>query len=116
MGALGCQIGPLPGATIRTGHPLDAGEPMAGVSVTTMTPRQVGEAARARGLKVTWRYEYGIAGDPSSGFGECWCEPPPGGRVTGVEYGSASELVVFVYSGTTLAAPRSQPPRGWGCR
>lgn len=159
-GFLGCQIGPQPGATVREGEPLAPGEPMAGVDVRAMTPRQVGELARARGLKVTWRYDYSISGgvgpggpplagatpdalpapdassvasgDPTSpktssdpggipagmgalGFSECWCEPPPDGTVTDVAYGMASELVVFVRSGRTFAAPRQQPTRGWGC-
>lgn len=166
VGALGCQIGPQPGATVRTGDPLAAGEPMADVNVTALTPRQVGELARSRGLKVTWRYDYAIAGGmglgglplavgtPSAipapgstpapsgsdrpanetaspspspgkgggpagvsalGYSECWCEPPPDGRVIGVAYGMASELIVFVESDRTLPAPRDQPPRGWGC-
>jgi hypothetical protein len=115
-GFLGCQIAAAPGATVRDGDPLAVGEPMAGVPVTTLTPRQVGEAARARGLKVTWRYDVAPANDPAAGTSECWCEPPSGGRVTDVAYGMASELVVFVETLTTLPAPRSQPPRGWGCR
>jgi hypothetical protein len=133
---------------------------MAGVDVTQMTPRQVGELARSRGLRVTWRFDYSLSAgvgpagpplagatpgalpapdasaaasgdsttiEPSSepggvaagvgalGFSECWCEPPPGGRVIGVAYGMASELVVFVESGLTLPAPPEQPPRGGGC-
>lgn len=174
-GFLGCQVGPQPGAPVRQGDPLAAGQPMAGLDVTAMTPRQVGELARSRGLKVTWRYEYAIsgavgpggppvagatprttpvatpvasahptapdapdgspdgtpdgasgtavpsaptgvaAGIGSTGFSECWCEPPPDGNVTGVAYGMASELVVFVDSGRTLPAVRGQPARGWGC-
>jgi hypothetical protein len=161
-GFMGCQVAAQPGATVREGDPLAAGEPMAGVPATRMTPRDVGELARVRGLKVTWRYEYAITGagapvvgappvagsapapsmgsapdpaatggqldvkpsqDPVSvpagvgalGFSECWCEPPPDGRVIGVAYGMASELVVFVESERTLPAPRDQPPRGWGC-
>jgi hypothetical protein len=115
-GMLGCQVAAVPGATVREGEPLAPGEPMAAVPVTTMTPRQVGEVARARGLKVTWRYEYRFADEPSLGFAECWCEPPPTGRVTGVAYGMASELVVFVEAAAPVAGPRSQPPRGWGCQ
>lgn len=171
IGALGCQVAQVPGTLVREGDPLAPGEPMAGVDVTRMTPRQVGELARSRGLKVTWRYEYGIsggagpggpplagatpnvvpdagatpgadegtaatppvtnetspaaippakpggvvAGPDAMGFSECWCEPPPDGRVTGVAYGMASELVVFVSSDRTMSTPREQPPRGWGC-
>ena len=116
FGAMGCQIGPQPGATVRAGDPLALGEPMAGLVVTAMTPRQVGEEARARGLKVTWRYDYVLADDPTVGFNECWCEPPPDGHVTDVAYGEASELVVFVTAVVPLPALRTQPPRGWGCR
>lgn len=115
-GMAGCQIAPAPGSTVREGEPLAPGEPMAGVPVTTMTPRQVGEVALARGLKVTWRYDYRFAGDPSLGFNECWCEPPPDGRVIDVAYGMASELVVFVEAISPVPGPRSQPPRGWGCQ
>jgi hypothetical protein len=114
-GMMGCQVAPAPGASVREGDPLAPGEPMAGVPVTTMTPRLVGEMARARGLKVTWRYEVTMADDAMAGFSECWCEPPPGGRVTDVAYGMASELVVFV-DGGVVTGPRSQPPRGWSCR
>lgn len=116
QGSLGCQVAPQPGATVREGEPLAAGEPMAGVPVTTMTPRQVGEVARARGLKVTWRFLYQFIDDASLGANECWCEPPPDGRVTDVAYGMASELVVFVEAAAPLDGPRSQPPRGWGCQ
>lgn len=115
LGFLGCQVAAAPGATVREGDPLAPGEPLAGVPVTTMTPRLVGEAARARGLKVTWRYDVRMADDAMTGFSECWCEPPPGGSVTGVAYGMASELVVFV-DGGIVTGLRSQPPRGWGCR
>lgn len=115
IGFLGCQVATPPDAIVRTGEPLGPGEPMAGVPVTTMTPRQVGEAARARGLKVTWRYSYFLQGDPSVGANECWCEPPPEGRVEGVAYGSASELVVFVEAGIRLPELRTPPPRGFGC-
>lgn len=114
-GFLGCQVAAAPSATVREGDPLAPGEPMAGVPVTTMTPRQVGEVARARGLKVTWRYEVTMADDPMVGFSECWCEPPPMGQAIGVSYGMASELVVSV-DGGVVTGPRSQPPRGWGCR
>ncbi len=164
VGALGCQVGPQPGATVRDGDPLAPGEPMAGVPVTTLTPRAVGDLAVGHGLKVTWRYSYGIsggagafpngpvpldtpalapsgsatpaasasvgedspaevtpkpggaaAGGAAFGFSECWCEPPPDGHVSGVAYGMASELVVFVESDRVAANVRDQPTRGWGC-
>lgn len=67
IGFMGCQVAQAPGTLVRDGDPLAAGEPMAGVDVTRMTPRQVGELARSRGLKVTWRYEYGISGGAGPG-------------------------------------------------
>lgn len=113
LGAMGCQIAAPAGAVSKDGvDPLAPGEPMAQLPVTQMTPRQVGDAARARGLKVTWRYEISTGGN--TGFGECWCIPPDDGEVTSVAYGMANELVVFVDSGRQ-GAVREQPPRGWGC-
>jgi hypothetical protein len=113
LGAMGCQIAAPAGAVSKDGvDPLAPGEPMALMPVTEMTPRQVGDTARARGLKVTWRYE--MSTGANMGFSECWCIPPEDGEVTSVAYGMANELVVFVDSGHTGAA-REQPPRGWGC-
>ena len=114
LGALGCEVAAPAGAVSKDGvDPLAAGEPMANAPIGQMTPRQVGDAARDRGLKVTWRYTY--ATGPNMGFGECWCIPPEDGEVTSVAYGMANELIVFVDSGRQVSAPREQPPRGWGC-
>ena len=113
LGAMGCQIAAPAGAISKDGvDPLAPGEPMALMPVKEMTPRQVGDTARARGLKVTWRYE--ISTGANTGFSECWCIPPEDGEVTSVAYGMANELVVFVESGHQMAV-REQPPRGWGC-
>ena len=113
LGATGCQVAAPAGAVSKDGvDPLAAGEPMANAPIGRMTPRQVGDAARDRGLKVTWRYMYSTG--PNMGFGECWCVPPEDGEVTSVAYGMANELVVFVESGHQMAV-REQPPRGWGC-
>jgi len=113
LGAMGCQIAAPPGAESKDNvDPLAPGEPMAQLPVTQMTPRQVGDTARSRGLKVTWRYMYSTG--PNMGFGECWCIPPEDGAVTSVAYGMANDLIVFVDSGVQMA-PREQPPRGWGC-
>ena len=118
LGFLGCQVGPQPGAPVREGDPLAPGEPMFGSGIETMTPRAAGDAVRARGLHVTWRYMYwfGPTQDGTrQGFSECWCEPPPDGRITGVSYGLASEIVLMVDSGRELDQARPQPDRGWGC-
>lgn len=112
-----CQNGVGPGER-RDGDPLAAGEPMAGLDVTSMSPSDVGRAAVGRGLAVTWRYLYQF-GAPVNGevsaYSECWCIAPPDGRVEGLAYDSTGGLVIFVESGKTLAAARQQPRLGWGC-
>jgi hypothetical protein len=113
LGAMGCQIAAPSGFDVRTGDPLAVGEPIANAPVTRMSPRQVGDTARAVGLAVTWRYDVHVGAQ--TGFSECWCIPPDDGRVTGVAYGMAGELVVFVDSGRTAEKVREQPARGWGC-
>jgi hypothetical protein len=112
-----CQRGVGPGgANLDNVDPLAADQPMAGLDVTSMTPAAVGDAAVERGLAVTWRYTYeiGEAHGPS-GYSECWCIAPPGGRVTQVLYDSTGGLIVFVDSGQVLASARQQPRLGWGC-
>ena len=115
VGFLGCQVGPQPGATVRTGDPLAAGEPLFGSGIEAMSPRQAGDTVRARGSAVTWRYMYEVGGPGLGGFSECWCEPPPDGTISAVAYGMASEIVLFVDAGQPFATIREQPPRGWGC-
>ncbi len=113
-----CQRGVGPGDPVREGDPRAPGEPLAEVDVTAMTPAQAGEAAVAAGLAATWRYTYKV-GPPLEegwqGYSECWCVPPPGGRVSDVAYDSTGGLILFVDSGQTLAASRPQPRLGWGC-
>jgi hypothetical protein len=111
-----CQRGVGPGDVIRDGDPLRAGEPMAGLDVTSMSAAEVGTAAIERGLAVTWRYEFDIGeAHGTNGYSECWCVAPPGGRVTQVLYDGTGALIVFVDSGQVLAVPREQPRLGWGC-
>ena len=115
---LACQRDAAPGAVVQEGDPLDPGQPLAGLDVAAMNAIEVGHAAVDAGLAVTWRYGYAI-GPPmeggSQGYSECWCIPPPDGRVSGVAYDSIGALVVFVDSGQTMAAARPQPRLGWGC-
>jgi hypothetical protein len=112
-----CQrvVGPGP-ANLDNVDPLAAGQPMAGLDVTSMSPAEVGTAAVDHGLAVTWRFQFDIGeADGTSGYSECWCVPPPGGTVTQVLYDSTGALIVFVDAAQVLAAPRPQPRRGWGC-
>jgi hypothetical protein len=112
-----CQRGVGPGVeNLDNVDPLAAGQPMAGLDVTLMSPAEVGNAAVERGLAVTWRYTYGIGeAHGQNGYSECWCVAPPGGRVTDVLYDSTGGLIVFVDSGQVLASARQQPRLGWGC-
>src|SRR5688572_15864656 len=112
-----CQRGVGPGlANLDNVDPLAHGQPMAGIDVTAMSPAEAGIAAVERGLAVTWRYQYDIgAGDGASGYSECWCVAPPGGRVTQVLYDSTGGLIVFVDADVVLATARQQPRLGWGC-
>ncbi len=77
-----CQRGVGPGVeNLDNVDPLSAGQPMAGLDVTLMSPADVGIAAVERGLAVTWRYTYGIGeahgrtATPSAG---AWRHPAGG--------------------------------------
>jgi hypothetical protein len=113
---LECQRSAPPGAVVRDGDPTAVGEPLAGLDVTAMSAAEVGQAADAKGLAATWRYTFDIGeADGTNGYSECWCVPPPDGRVTDLAYDSAGRVVVFVSSGQVLVEPRRQPRQGWGC-
>lgn len=112
-----CARGANPGGQPKDNvDPVQAGEPLAGLDVTSMTAAQVGSVATDKGLAVTWRYSY-ETGDPngSTGYSECWCVAPADGHVTQVLYDSTGALIVFVDSGKRLPSARSQPHLGWGC-
>ena len=94
------------------------GEPLAGLNLAEMSPAEVGDIATDAGVGVTWRYEYDVGEQPesgSAGYAECWCVPPPGGRVFAAAYDSIGRIIVFVDSGEHRAAVRPQPELGWGC-
>jgi uncharacterized protein YceK len=112
-----CSRGANPGGQPKDNvDPLQAGEPLAGLDVTSMSAAQVGSLASDKGLAVTWRYSYDT-GEPSSssGYSECWCVAPSDGHVAQVLYDSTGALIVFVDSGKRLPFARSQPRLGWGC-
>jgi hypothetical protein len=111
----GCQPTAEPGEVVREGDPLAIGEPLEGLEVTSMSPADVGRAATAADLPVTWRYHYGVGEQKEIGYSECWCVPPSDGRVAAMSYDSAGGVVVFVDSGQRFAVVRPQPQRGWGC-
>jgi hypothetical protein len=110
-----CQQG-VGSGVVRDGDPLAAGEPLAGLDVTSMSAAEVGTAAVEHGLGVTWRYEFDIGeAHGVNGYSECWCIAPPAGRVTQVLSDRTGALIVFVDSGQVLPSARQQPRLGWGC-
>jgi hypothetical protein len=116
---LECQRTPANGQELREGEdPLAPGGPLAGRDVAAMDPAAVGQLAEAAGLGVTYRYEYDVGPQPefgSTGYAECWCIPPPAGRVSSVAYDSIGRIIVFVDSGEHRDDVRPQPTMGWGC-
>jgi len=116
---LECQRTPADGGDLSEGRdPTAQGEPLAGLNLGAMSAAEVGDVATEAGLGVTWRFEYAVGEQPesgSAGYAECWCVPPPSGRVSGAAYDSIGRIVVFVDSGEHRSAVRPQPELGWGC-
>jgi hypothetical protein len=116
---LECQRMPAGGGELREGEdPLAQGGPLAGLPVTDMEAAEVGARAVELGFDVTYRYMYDVGPQPESGgsgYSECWCVPPPPGRVFGVSYDSIGRIVVMVDSGEQRDSVRPQPVQGWGC-
>ena len=116
---LECQRMPAGGGELREGEdPLAAGGPLAGLPVTEMAAADLGARAEELGLGVTYRYHYDVGAQPESGsqgYSECWCVPPPPGRVTGVSYDAIGRIIVMVDSGEARDTVRPQPVEGWGC-
>lgn len=116
---LECQRMPADGGDLSQGRdPKAQGEPLAGLNLGAMSAAEVGDVATEAGLGVTWRYEYLVGEQPESGangYAECWCAPPPGGRVTDAAYDSIGRIIVFVDSGEHRSTVPPQPRLGWGC-
>jgi hypothetical protein len=111
----GCAPGLPDGAVAGVGEPTDAGQPFAGLEPTAMSIDEVVQIAADARLHTSWRYTYatGITGD--SFYTECWCVPPPGGRIGDMFYDEAGGLIVFVASDDSMLISRAQPAAGWGC-
>lgn len=50
-----------------------------------------------------------------TGYGECWCVPPPEGRVTEAMFTDRGALMLFVDGVDEGHTAANQPPTGWGC-
>ncbi|MFN8620732.1 MAG: hypothetical protein U0869_08330 [Chloroflexota bacterium] len=108
-----CRPGLPAGGDPDTTDPLAPGQPLAGTGIATLTP--AGAKALLQSMGLCHVFHYDVSFGDGTGFGELWCDPPPG-RITGVRYGMDGEVLVFVEDATPqLHTPRPQPPVGWGC-
>jgi hypothetical protein len=96
------------------GEPSDAGQPFAGRDITVTSIDEVIQVAMDAKLDIAWRYTYETSWNGGA-YTECWCVPPPDGRVGAMFYDEAGRLLVFVASETSMFVARSQPENGWGC-
>jgi hypothetical protein len=107
-----CRPAEVPGGG---GDPLAPGQPLAGSGIESMTPTAAQTLLRLRGFCHMFRYSYDYTDAPGSGYGEAWCDPPPG-VITELAYGGDGEVLIFVEDAMpTFHSPRPQPPVGWGC-
>ena len=116
---LECQRMPPGGGELREGQdPMAEGGPLEGLPVTEMTGAAVGQRAEEAGFGVTYRYQYDVGPQPEQGgvgYSECWCIPPPDGRVFAVAYDSIGRIIVMVEAEQARDEVRPQPVMGWGC-
>jgi len=82
--------------------------PSLGVPVEGRSPADVAAIARAQAHTVVFNVQI-------PGYGECWCVPPPEGRVGGMWWGGNGQLFVAVEDVDVGHTPANQPARGWGC-
>jgi hypothetical protein len=109
-----CRPGIDPALAEAT-DPLAEGQPLAGTGIERMTPAQAKGVLLSMGLCHLFTYGYLYSDGSGEGFGETWCDPPPG-VIRAVTYGSDGEIRVLVGDAAPqLHTPRPQPPLGWGC-
>lgn len=108
-----CRSALPEGANPDTTDPLAPGQPLAGTGIESMAP--AGAKALLLSLGLCHMFRYDVSFGDGTGFGEVWCDAPPG-RIQGVRYGGDGEVLVFVEDAVPqLHTPRPQPPKGWGC-
>ena len=107
-GSSGCQnargIGPTSGDIVAGVQELAEALP----ELIGLTPVEAAERARAKGHTVVFNVQI-------PGYGECWCVPPPEGKVVQTwwnDHGALFLMVEGVDLGHTAA---DQPAAGWGC-
>jgi hypothetical protein len=87
--------------------PADGPVPFAS-EVTGKTPAEAASIAAGRGQNVVFRVNL-------PDFGECWCKPPPNGRVTEAWWNGHGALYLMVDGVDAGHDADHQPFFGWGC-
>lgn len=119
----GCTAALVPGTgwppdRVTDPGPLSPGQPLAGTGIERMSPEEA--AALLGSMTLCHLFVYNVDFEPgssvgASGYGETWCEPPPG-RIDGIWYDRAGAVRIGVVDADpTLHTPRPQPDVGWGC-
>lgn len=93
--------------------PLASGQPVYGIVRVGMPAMEADTHLLRLGVCYSFRYQYTYNDEPTSGYSEVWCMPPPG-VVSRLRYTSRGAIVVFV-NGLAQNSPRPQPTLGWGC-
>ncbi len=103
-GSSGCQNAVGIGPRDSTG--LHAGPVMP--DLVGLGPREAATIAVSRGHTVVFNVQI-------PDFGECWCVPPPEGKVVDAWFGERGALWLMVEGVDEGHRPDQQPPTGWGC-
>jgi hypothetical protein len=107
-GVSGCQnargIGPTRDGTINGDVALEEALP----ELVGLTPVEAAERARALGHTVVFNVQI-------PGYGECWCVPPPEGKVVQTWWNDHGALYLMVEGVDVGHTGEDQPDTGWGC-
>jgi hypothetical protein len=107
-GSSGCQnaggIGPKSGDGAVTMAAGDSVMP----ELEGLSPSAAADAAMALGHTVVFNVQI-------TGYGECWCVPPPEGKVVASWWNQHGALYLQIDGVDVGHTPDSQPASGWGC-
>ena len=73
-----------------------------------LTPVEAAQRAQAEGHTVVFNVQI-------PGYGECWCVPPPEGKVVQTWWNDHGALFLMVEGVDLGHTGNDQPERGWGC-
>jgi hypothetical protein len=107
-GSSGCQnargIGPTRDDTITGDARLEEALP----ELVGLHPVEAAERARAAGHTVVFNVQI-------PGYGECWCVPPPEGKVVQTWWNDHGAIFLMVEGVDLGHTGDDQPAAGWGC-